>query len=448
MKKLRLILAIIACKAAILAGNLLKKEASSAPGALALKICPDILEMLSKQVKGDIIAVCGTNGKTTTNNLLYSFLTSMDKKVISNNYGANMLPGVCCAFAKGATIFGKINADFACLEIDEASTVRVFEKMAPDKMIITNLFRDQMDRYGEISKTAALIKKALSFAPETELILNADDPYVAQFGENTNRKCCYISAVENTGINAEIDENTLCPVCGEKLSYEYHHYAQLGKYRCPSCSFKRKEADFKISDISCADNLKFTLSFAEKSYPFDVGYKGFYNIYNIATAFAASLLLTGKACNYSEALSGYKPQIGRMQEFNIGKKLILNMSKNPAGFNQGIAALLADGRKKAVALAVNDAPSDGIDISWLWDVKFENLLDCDIEKIYVSGTRADDLMVRLKYAGFGEDRFIKADSPRHSCRLLKESECEVCYYLSNYTATFTLHGILKEMEQA
>ncbi len=447
MKKLRLIIAIIACKAAIVAGNLLGKEASSAPGALALKICPDILKILSSQVKGDIVAVCGTNGKTTTNNLLYSFLTENGYKVVSNNYGANMLPGVCCAFAKSATIFGKINADFACLEIDEASTVRVFEKMTPDKMIITNLFRDQLDRYGEISQTAALLKKALSHAPKTELILNADDPYVSHFGTEAGRKCYYISAIENTSSNAESDKNVLCPLCGEKLSYDYHHYSQLGKYHCPSCSFKRADADFKICDVSVSDNLIFTLNYGDKNYSFDVGYKGFYNIYNISTAFSVALLLIGNVSNYEKILSSYKPQIGRMEEFNIGKKLILNMSKNPAGFNQGIAAIMADNRTKDIAIAVNDAPSDGTDISWLWDVKFENLLSCNIGKIYVSGSRADDVMVRLKYSGFETERFSKADSLKDSCHKLRKGTGEALYYLSNYTATFALHDILKNMEK-
>lgn len=446
MKRIRLILAIIACKLAIFAGKILKKEASSAPGALALKICPDILKMLSCQIRGEIIAVCGTNGKTTTNNLLYSFLNENGKKVISNNYGANMLPGVCCAFAKSANIFGKIDADFACLEIDEASTIRVFEKMSPHKMIITNLFRDQLDRYGEISQTASLMLRALSFSPETELFLNADDPYVLQFAEKSGRKCHFISADKCENFVGEIDEGTLCPLCGDMLSYEHHHYSQLGRFSCPSCSFKNADADFKITNISVSDNLSFTVLSGEKEYPFDVSYKGFYNIYNIATAFSMALILIGEVKDYDKILSSYKPQIGRMEQFDIGKKLILNMSKNPAGFNQGISAICADDRKKDIAIAVNDAPSDGTDISWLWDVNFENLKNTSIEKIYVSGSRADDVMLRLKYADFDPSLYEKA-SLKDSCQKIKTGDGEVSYYLANYTATFTLHKFLKEMEE-
>ena len=444
MKKLRLIFAIIACKSAILLGNLLGKEASSAPGSLALKICPDILKLLSSQVKGEIIAVCGTNGKTTTNNLIYNFLTGNGYKVISNLYGANMLPGVCCAFAKEANIFGRLNADYACLEIDEASTIRVFGALQPHKMVITNLFRDQLDRYGEVSQTANMLKKALSLSPKTELIINCDDPYVSFIGTESKRVCHYIGVNEETNLNAEIDEGALCPICGEKLSYDYRHYSQLGKYFCPSCGFKRPEPTYKISNISSSGNLVFDIENSDASYHFDINYKGFYNIYNVSAAFATCRIVCGDIKNYSEILASYKPQIGRMQEFNIGKKLILNMSKNPAGFNQGIAAALADSSEKCLVLAVNDAPSDGIDVSWLWDVNFEKLSGANISKIYITGRRCDDLAVRLKYADI--TNFVVSSSYKDALESAKDDESEICYCLANYTATFKINEILLDMK--
>lgn len=447
MKKLRLIAAIIACKSAILLGKLLGKEGSSAPGALALKICPDILKILSSQVKSQIIAVCGTNGKTTTNNLIYNFLKGNGYKVISNLYGANMLPGVCCAFAASANIFGKIDADFACLEIDEASTIRVFDKLLPHKMVITNLFRDQLDRYGEVSQTANMLKKALSLSPRTELIINADDPIVTSIGIESNRVCHYLSVEEETISNADVDEGTLCPVCGEKLCFKYKHYAQLGNYFCMSCSFKKPASSFKIVNVSSGDNLVFDIEINDDKYHFDVNYRGFYNIYNIAMAFSTAHLLLGKVSDYDKILSAYKPQIGRMQEFNIGKKLILNMSKNPAGFNQGIDSVISDTKSKSIVLAVNDAPSDGIDVSWLWDVNFEKLNSCNFTSIYLCGTRAADLALRLKYGGIDVNLFVICSSYKEALEKAKADNCDICYCLANYTATFKINEILIEMEK-
>ncbi len=447
MKKIKLCLAVIACKMGILASRMLGKAGSSMPGEIAMKICPDILKLLSSQVRREVVAICGTNGKTTTNNILYSFLKGNGYKVISNLYGANMLPGVCCAFASSANIFGKIDADFACLEIDEASSVKIFDKLSPDKMIITNLFRDQLDRYGEISKTADMLKRALVMSPSTELIINGDDPFVTSIGTESGRVCHYLYVNEETHSDAGVDESALCPICGEKLSYDYRHYAQLGKYSCSSCSFKRPEGEFIISGVNSGGNLIFDIGYKEKSYHFDINYRGFYNIYNVAMAFSAAILLMGEVKNYTEILSSYKPQIGRMEEFNIGKKLILNMSKNPAGFNQGIAAAFSDFSKKTLVLAVNDAPSDGIDISWLWDVDFEKLLNADISGIYLSGTRAADVAVRLKYAGFDVSSFEVCSSYKEALQKAKDENSEICYCLANYTATFKLHEILLEMQK-
>ena len=444
MRKIRLILAILACKSGILLSKILKKGGSSMPGALAMKICPDILGILSRQVKKEIIAVCGTNGKTTTNNLIYSFLTENGYDVICNNVGANMLPGVCCAFAAKATISGKIKSDFACLEIDEASAVRVFAKMSPHKMIITNLFTDQLDRYGEVEKTAELLKKALNLTPETELIINGDDPNVTHIG--TGRKCYYIGIDEETKTNSEIDENSLCPICGEKLSYDFRHYSQLGKYFCENCGYKRPELYFKISDATSSSGLKFNLSVGEKTFPFDINYKGFYNIYNVATSFAAAYLMMGKVENYGNILASYKPQTGRMEEFYIGKKVILNMSKNPAGFNQGIAAVMTDEKPKDVAIMVNDTPADGIDISWLWDVDFERLHNANIRSIIISGTRADDIAVRFKYGDFDEKILKKAPTIKDAYEMIQNGDGEVCYCLANYTSTFKIREILAEKE--
>lgn len=447
MHKIRLIIAICACKIGIFVSKLMGKKGSSMPGNVALKICPDIMTVLAKQVKKGIIAVCGTNGKTTTNNMIYTYLVSNGYSVVCNNVGANMIFGVCCAFAAKANIFGKLKADFACLEIDEASAVKVFKYFAPDKMIVTNLFRDQLDRYGEIDMTVDYLKRALDLAPKTELILNGDDPVSMQLG-GSNRKCYYIGVDEKVTENTQdADDGRFCPECGEKLNYEYCHYSQLGKFICEKCGFKRKELDFKVKNVDLAGGIKFDIDIDGEKVDFDVNYRGFYNIYNIAVSYIGARLMMGKFDNYKEILSGYKPQTGRMEEFNIGKKVVLNLSKNPAGFNQGIATVFEDTKnEKVILLGINDNAGDGKDISWLWDVDFERFSTSDAKRYILCGMRVDDLALRLKYAGIPESKMKKFYSLKEAAMEITNGDEDICYALVNYTVVFKLSEVLKELE--
>lgn len=448
MKNIRFIIAIVACKLAVFASKRLGKKGSSAPGQLALRICPDVLQRLASQVQKEIIVVCGTNGKTTTNNLLYSFLNACGYRVVCNRVGANMLAGVCCAFAAEASVFGKLRADYACIEVDEASAVKVFAHIKPHKMVMTNLFRDQLDRYGEIDITVDYLKRALAMSPNTELILNGDDPLVAQFGENTNRTCYYMGVDEDVGISLnETKEGRFCVMCGERLEYDYYHYSQLGKFHCPSCGFSRHALDFRVHDVNLKNGLRFRLEHAGETIPFDVSYRGFYNIYNIVLSYAAALLAVGTIPAYAEVLSRYQPQIGRMEEFSIGKKTVLNLSKNPAGFNQAISVVEKDETPKNMLIVINDNAQDGKDISWIWDVDFERLRHVGVHNFVLSGIRVDDLAVRMKYAGIEEERMTKVRDLKEAAQTLLAGKGEICYALVNYTAVFRMQDIFKELEK-
>lgn len=445
--RIRLILAVWACKLAIIGSRLLGKNGTSMPGQLAMKICPDILAHLSRQVKEKTIVVCGTNGKTTTNNLLASFIQGAGNRVVYNGVGSNMIMGVCCCFIEKTNLLGKLKADYACLEVDEASAVRVLKFVKPDLMVITNLFRDQLDRYGTIELTVDFLRRALDLSPETALLLNGDDPLTAQFGEKTERTCHFVSVNEDAGVSqTAVCETPFCPLCGERLTYDYHHYNQLGKWHCAGCGFARREADFSMQGVSLEEGISFTLKHAGGADAFSVPYRGFYNIYNIGLSYSAAVLAMGKVPDYQKVLAAYKPQTGRMESFTIGKPVILNMAKNPAGFNQAIATVLQDAREKDLLLAVNDNPSDGIDITWLWDVDFERLHQGGVRRLVVSGLRADELRLRLKYAGFPEERVEKCDTLRQGAETVLGGDAPMCYALANYTAVFPLQGILKEME--
>lgn len=439
MKKL---FAVWITKALILLGKIMGKKGSSTPGIYALKICPDILKILAGQVKEKIIVVCGTNGKTTTNNILNSMISSSGKNVVCNNVGANMLPGVVTAFVDHCNVFGRFDADYACIEIDEISTVRVFEHFHPDYMIITNLFRDQLDRYGEIDITLSYLEKAIKMCPDTELVLNGDDPLVAAFGIKTGRKCHYFGVGQNVGIALnETKEGRFCMFCGHELEYEYYHYSQLGKYKCPECGFERPAVEFEAVNVNLDNGIEFYVN----GMFFSVKYRGFYNIYNILAAYSAVSLAGVNVRDINGILGDYKPQIGRMEEFTIrGKQVIFNLSKNPAGFNQAISTVMGDNRKKNVVTVINDGAQDGKDISWIWDVDFERFKDVGGNKFYASGIRHNDVAVRFKYAEIEN----VSDIADVKTAILKgiEEDSDVLYVLVNYTALFSTQNILKSLE--
>ena len=268
MPNLRNTIAIIACKSLIKLGKLMGKKGSSMHGSIAMKISPSLLKTLANQVKKEIILVCGTNGKTTTNNLIYTLLSNDGSKVVCNNVGANMLPGVACAFVSEATLSGKLNADYAAIECDEASVRHIVNHVTPDKIVITNLFRDQMDRYGEIESTARLLDEAIQKVPDVTLVLNADDPFCASLG--VDRNAIYYGVSEDANSEDDAKENQFCLKCGSNLTYEYHHYSQLGKYKCEGCSFARPNPDYSATRVDLSQGIRFVMSYKGCQHKFDV----------------------------------------------------------------------------------------------------------------------------------------------------------------------------------
>lgn len=435
---------------AVWSGRLIKtacqitgKQGVTLAGKVALSIYPPILKELASEVRKDIFIVCGTNGKTTTNNLLADFIASNGNKVVCNRTGSNMLNGVASAFVLSAGLNGHLNADYACIEIDEASTVRVLPHFKPDYMILTNLFRDQLDRYGEIDITMDLLSRAMKMAPDMKLLVNGDDSlstYLAM--ENSNPYTAYgiseqVFQEENS---REIREGRFCKRCGEKMEYHFYHYSQLGDYYCPKCGFKRPIPEFDASHIDLSDGL----AFAVKGRHIKANYRGFYNIYNILAVFGAASMAGIPTENFNKVLGNYTPQFGRNEIFHINDtKVMLNLAKNPAGFNQNIRAVMTDPSEKDIIILINDNSQDGTDVSWLWDVDFDRLKDANAASITVSGIRCQDMRLRLKYV----------DIPSHlEPDIEKAIESKInsgtknLYVLVNYTGLYSTHNILKKME--
>ena len=440
--KIRTTIAVMAAKITGHVCKLMGRQGVTWAGKVAMKICPDILEELSSQVREKIFVVCGTNGKTTTNNMLCAGLEAEGKKVICNHTGSNMLNGVVAAFVLGAKFSGKLDADYACIEVDEASTRHVFTRIKPDYMVMTNLFRDQLDRYGEIDITMNILEEMIRTVPDMKLIVNGDDALSAYMAMDSGNPCVYygISRPVMRNETNEIREGRFCKKCGERLQYSFYHYSQLGDYQCPKCGFKRPVPDYDAEDVKVGDQL----SFSVEGKRIVANYRGFYNVYNILAAYAGIRTAGLKAEHFSDMLKKFNPENGRMEQFRIkGTSVILNLAKNPAGFNQNISAVMQDRSPKDVIIAINDNAQDGIDISWLWDVDFDRFSDESVRSITVSGIRCQDMRLRMKYVDIPS--VLEADVEK-AIRDRVEDGTGNLYVLVNYTALFSTRNILKKLE--
>lgn len=492
--KIRRLIAIWTAKIISTICRISGRQGVTLAGKIALKIDPTILGALASQVREKIFVVCGTNGKTTTNNLLCAAIESEGKKLVCNHTGSNMLQGIVAAFVLAAKNNGTLDADYACLEVDEASTLRIFPHFKPDYMILTNLFRDQLDRYGEIDITMEMLGKAMKMAPEMTVIVNGDDSlsaYLAQKSGNPYKTYGITEQVFSYQSDHEIRDGSFCKKCGAKLEYEFYHYGQLGRYHCPNCDFTRPKIDFEAAHIDLSQGLEFDVVSGELSREEVMGvcgeklqesesdkacgevarqeakgvcseipqaagsgkecrhiyvnYKGFYNIYNVLAAYSAVRTAGLEALHFDEVLQRFHPQNGRMEAFEInGTKILLNLAKNPAGFNQNIQAVMEDKEEKDIIIAINDNAADGTDISWLWDVDFDRFADPEIRTITTSGIRCLDMQLRLKYVDVEAEAI--SDVKQAIEKRIAAGDKNL-YVLVNYTALFTTRDILLEMQK-
>lgn len=440
--KIRTLAAVWAAKTAGFICRKIGRQGVTWAGEIARKISPDILSELSAQVRKDIFVTCGTNGKTTTNNMLCAALEAEGYKVVCNHTGSNMLNGVAAAFVLAAGLNGKLDADYACIEVDEASTRHIFPRIRPDYMVMTNLFRDQLDRYGEIDITMNILEEMMRSVPKMKVIVNGDDALSAYLAmDSGNPFVTYgISRQVMKNETNEIREGRFCKRCGAKLDYSFYHYSQLGDYKCPKCGFARPKLDYDATEVKVGDQL----SFQVEKHHIVANYRGFYNVYNILAAYAGVRAARLGAEHFEDMLKAFNPENGRMEQFRIkGCGVTLNLAKNPAGFNQNIFAVMQDKGPKDIIIAINDNAQDGRDISWLWDVDFDSLMDESVKSITVSGIRCQDMRLRLKYVDIAsrlEEDIEKAVRDRTADGVGN------LYVLVNYTALFGTRNILKKLE--
>lgn len=444
MNALKTTLSVIAGKITIKMLGLFGKTATALPGKVALKIQPDSLKIIRERCK-KVIFITGTNGKTTTNNLLNHILEEK-YTIVSNLRGANMRQGVVSAYLKDI----KDEYDIGIFEIDEGSFLPIARDMNPDYILITNFFRDQLDRYGEIESTVSMVYDNIK-PLDTTLILNADDPFVCKFRDLHKKNIFYGVKLNKFSSQCEqLVETRFCPVCNNSLEYDYYNYGHLGGYYCNNCDFSNSEYDYFISDLNY-DNYKYCFDINGKNKKIlknvCFGYDGIYNIYNCCGVFALSFELGVEPDLIKAKMQDFSYKLGRMEEITYNDKIIkIALVKNPIGLTEVIRSISHDSRNKALLFILNDNPADGRDVSWIWDADLTKFKDIEnVKNIYCSGKRAEDIAMRIKYADISQELIEIDDNMKKAIKKAINEDVEIVYILPTYTAVFETRDIVYEI---
>lgn len=510
--RLRLIITILIGKILIVLCRLAKLGGTSFPGKIAERLYPDILEKLSSGL--EIIMVTGTNGKTTTSRIIEKILQENKIQYITNKSGANLVNGVITAFIEAVDLLGKTDASTALIEIDEAAFSKICNSMVPHVLVVTNFFRDQLDRYGELYGTLNLVKKTAASFSNIKLVLNADDSLCASIGEDLVNEVTYygvnkeaLAGDTDTGAGAYVDANidteadvavdtdadtdadtdtdvatdnntdnntstatytdanialnneannfkdaVFCLYCQSRYEYDYHIYGHLGGFKCPVCGYERPEADVScIAVKEMGDTYTdIDMCFGEQIIGAKVNLPGLYNVYNALAAATCCYVLGFPEQNTVKALGSFESGFGRMETIAVNDKFLkLILVKNPTGFDQVLNFFIEQNDDNMqIAFVINDNAADGRDISWLWDVDFEKLQKISHKEpeFYVSGIRAEDMAVRLKYAGIDIDKItnIKDYDELVNKGLSNTKPGKCLYILPTYTAMLEFRKLLKE----
>ncbi len=420
------------CKATHGILRLINKGGTAFPGRLALRICPDILKIVARRVK--VIAVTGTNGKTTSVRMAETALSNAGLSVFSNRSGANLIDGITCEFIVNTNFFLRPRCEWAVIECDEAAARRVFGEIKPIAVLVTNLFRDQLDRYGTVTTPRDTIAEGLKSSPETTVCLNADCQLAASIAARVPNKVLYYGFSQGGKSAVESGEDSRCVSCGAQLDYSYVTYANLGKYRCSKCGEKRPDTQITVSDV--LSDGSFVLSANGAKALCRPALQGLYNSYNAAGVTALITAAGIKAEHAISAVSNFECGFGRMEEFalgNAGARMIL--IKNAAAADQTLDIIKNSGRKMSVAFVINDRPADGTDISWIYDADFGRLARMKrLCNVYAAGDRAQTMAERLEQDGVSCEVFKSYD------KLIKRLEGEDSYVfiLPTYTAMLEL----------
>ncbi|MGI6013471.1 MAG: MurT ligase domain-containing protein [Oscillospiraceae bacterium] len=408
MKKLRIFLSIAACKFTRWALRITGRGGTSLPGKVALKLCPDILGVMAKNVK--TVVITGTNGKTTSSRIVEQVLADAGVNYFANRSGANLIQGITAEYAAHSTLTGNPKCEYAVIECDEAATKRVCKFLDPKVMVVTNIFRDQLDRFGEVFTTLENVKIGVKNSPNAIVCLNADCSMTVSIAEEIDNEVIFF------GVNTEIYKDRVeelsdashCIHCTEEYEYDYITYGHLGGFRCPKCGFHRPAPQVAVTKIlrQELDSSTVEMDIHGTTVNVDINIAGGYNIYNAVAAVTAAQAFGFDLQTTIGAVSAFRCGFGRMETFDLdGHSVRMILVKNPAGCNQVLNFLSNIDEETLFVCILNDNDCDGTDVSWIWDVNFETLCGPGgkLNQVLCSGIRADDMAMRFKYAGLAID---------------------------------------------
>lgn len=420
---------ILIMKLFYLALKICRKNGGNLLGKIAYDWSPNIFKYF--KVSCPIIAVTATNGKTMTNNAIgYTFKTA-GKKVISNTEGNNMETGILSTLIKNCTLTGKIKADFLVFEVDEGYIPVVFKDFRLDTLVILDFFRDQLDRNGEVETLILKINEFLK-TYNGNLVLNSNDPNVSRLAmANPDNKNIYYFGVEKykyaTKELKEAGEGKFCPFCSSRIEYEYYQYSHIGKFKCPNCNYGNNEIYKLATDVDLknrtfkVDNINYTIKT-----------NSIYNIYNFVAVIACVSLYGIDTNSIQKALSTFALNNGRLEEVEIkGIPTIINLAKNPTGGNVSLRILNEDDDEKELLFVLNDKLADGLDVSWIWDINFNELNN--VSRIITAGARGFDMAIRIKTSGFDLDKIEAYEDLHEAIESLYTTNTKK-YIIANYTA--------------
>jgi UDP-N-acetylmuramyl tripeptide synthase len=389
-------------------------------GVVAERLYPPIVEHLASQLEYGSVIVAGTNGKTTTSSFIAAILSNAGLRVWRNREGSNLMRGIASSLVIRAVPSGRLRRSgkaLAVLEVDEAVLLQAVQAVSPRVCVLTNVFRDQLDRYGEVDSVIALWRRAVSLLPaETTLVLNADDPGIANLGESFSGKVLYYGIddpsldliQQNSSQRHQVPDARTCPHCGGAFTYQARFYSHMGHYFCPSCGLERPQPEVRALQVQSEgfDRLRIQVATPTQQGEVVIPLPGLYNVYNALAAIVAAQALDVGWEPISSGIGQAKPVFGRGEQVQVeGRTLRLLLAKNPTGFNEVLRTLFSDGTSRHVLFILQDNIADGRDISWIWDVDFERAVG-QMKTLVVAGTRALDLAIRLKYAGVAQEEML------------------------------------------
>lgn len=411
---------------------------STLPGKVALKFDKDLLNSLAKDY--EVVVITGTNGKTLTTALTVGILQEAFGPVLTNPSGANMITGITTTFLTAKK--GKSGKNIAVLEIDEASLARICDYIKPSLFVFTNIFRDQMDRYGEIYTTYQMILDAAAKVPEATVLMNGDSPLfnsvtlknpVRYYGFDTEKGQPQLAHYNTEGI--------LCPQCEHILTYRLNTYANLGDYVCQNCGFARPELDYSLTALKALEHNRSAFTIDGQDYQINVG--GLYNIYNALAAVSVAQFFGVEPATIKAGFDKSRAVFGRQETFKIGDKACtLVLIKNPVGATQALEMIKLALFPFTLSVLLNANYADGIDTSWIWDADFEQILDMDISHVTAGGVRHSEIARRLRVTGYDADQISEVEDLSQVFEAIKNQETPHAYILATYTAMLEFRELL------